>query len=346
MIAAEPFLASPICLRPKNLTFVADMESIFRYEVCHVLFANMRFLRENPQMRIQEVKQMRAILFLILIVVGGTGAVKGAVNVTQFHNHENRDGLYIDPAFTRTAAAALKRDTNFLGTVSGNIYAQPLYIEDGPGGKAMVITVTESNNVYALDAGNGSILWQRHVGQPVPRVNLPCGNIDPMGVTGTPVVDLPSRTLFFDAMTTPDGGTTKKHLIFALNVDTGTTNAGWPVDLNATVSFGTNVFNSTVQGERSALALAGGNVYSTYGGHAGDCGNYFGWLVGIPVDDPSTVNAWATSIRGGGSWSVGGLASDGVDLFMATGNTFGASTWGGGESVIRFSAGALFSGQT
>ena len=105
---------------------------------------------------------MRAILFLILIVVGGTGAVKGAVNVTQFHNHENRDGLYIDPAFTRTAAAALKRDTNFLGTVSGNIYAQPLYIEDGPGGKAMVITVTESNNVYALDAGNGSILWQRH----------------------------------------------------------------------------------------------------------------------------------------------------------------------------------------
>jgi hypothetical protein len=87
-------------------------------------------------------------------------------------------------------------------------------------------------------------------------------------------------------------------------------------------------------------------VYSTYGGHAGDCGNYFGWLVGIPVDDPSTVNAWATSIRGGGSWSVGGLASDGVDLFMATGNTFGASTWGGGESIIRFSNGAHFTGQT
>jgi PQQ enzyme repeat len=268
------------------------------------------------------------------------------VNVTQYHNHENRDGLYVDTAFTRAAAAALKRDTNFQGNVSGNIYAQPLYIEDGPGGRAMVITVTESNNVYALDAGDGSVIWQRHVGQPVPRANLPCGNIDPMGITGTPVVDLASRTLFFDAMTTPDGGTTKSHLIYALNVDAGTTNSGWPVDLNATVKFGTNVFNSTPQGQRSALAVLGGYVYSTYAGHAGDCGNYFGWLVGIPVQDPSTVVAWATSARGGGAWAVGGISSDGVDSFMATGNTFGTTNWGGGESIIRLTPGAIFSGQT
>src|SRR5215470_2391346 len=225
-------------------------------------------MRENPQMRIQDIKRKSAFLFFIFVAVGGIPALHGAVNVTQYHNHENRDGLYIDPAFTRSAAAAPKRDTNFLGNVSGNVYAQPLYIEDGPGGKAMVITVTESNNVYALDAANGTILWQRHVGQPVPRANFLCGNIDPMGITGTPVVDLPSRTLFFDAMTTPDGGSTKKHLIFALNVDTGAILSGWPVDLNAIVTFGTNIFNSAVQGERSALALSGGNVYSTYGGNA------------------------------------------------------------------------------
>jgi hypothetical protein len=303
-------------------------------------------VRENSRVRIQICKRAAVFLFLNFAVVGVNPALWGAVNVTQYHNHENRDGLYIDPAFTRAAATGLKRDTNFLGNVSGNIYAQPLYIEDGPGGKAMVITVTESNNVYSLDAANGSILWQQHVGQPVPKANFPCGNIDPMGITGTPVVDLLSRTLFFDAMTTPDGGTTKRHLIFALNVDTGTTNAGWPVDLNATVRFGTNAFNSTVQGERSALALLGGYVYSTYAGHAGDCGNYFGWLVGIPVSDPSTIHAWATSIRGGGAWAVGGIASDGVDPFVATGNTFGASTWGGGESIIHFTPGAAFSGQT
>src|ERR1051325_5105016 len=303
-------------------------------------------MRENPPVRIRVSKSTIAFLFLIFFAFPGACGLRGAVNVTQYHNHENRDGLYTDRAFTRTAAAALKRDPNFQGTVSGNVYAQPLYIEDGPDGKAMVITVTESNNVYALDAANGTVIWQTHVGQPVPRVNLPCGNIDPMGITGTPVVDLPSRTLFFDAMTTPDGGTSQLHLISALNVDTGATNAGWPVDLNATVRFGTNVFNSTPQGQRSALALLGGYVYSTYAGHAGDCGNYFGWLVGIPVNDPTTVLAWATSVRGGGAWGVGGISSDGVEPFMATGNTFGTTNWGGGESIIRFSPGAVFSGQT
>jgi len=295
---------------------------------------------------IRDSKWAGVFLFLIFCILSGASGIQGAVNVTQYHNHENRDGLYIDPAFTEAASSGLKRDTNFLGTVSGNIYAQPLYIEDGPDGKAMVITVTESNNVYALDAINGAVIWQTHVGQPVPKANLPCGNIDPMGITGTPVVDLATRTLFFDAMTTPDGGTTKKHLIYALNVDAGTTNAGWPVDLNATVRFGTNMFNSTPQGQRSALALLGGYVYSTYAGHAGDCGTYFGWIVGIPVSDPSTVQAWATSARGGGSWSVGGISSDGVNPFMATGNTFGASSWAGGESIIRFTPGAVFSNQT
>src|SRR5689334_3009931 len=94
--------------------------------------------------------------------------VRGALNVTEHHNHDTRDGLYLEPAFTPAAAAALKRDTNFNGTISGNVYAQPLYIEGGPGGRAMIIAVTESDNVYALDAANGSVIWQRNVGTPVP----------------------------------------------------------------------------------------------------------------------------------------------------------------------------------
>ena len=56
------------------------------------------------------------------------------VNVTQEHNHLSRDGLYIDPAFTPANAANLTRDLNFNGTISGNVYAQPLYIEGGPNG--------------------------------------------------------------------------------------------------------------------------------------------------------------------------------------------------------------------
>src|SRR5882762_9480410 len=63
----------------------------------------------------------------------------GKVNVTQFHNHDSRDGLYIDSAFTQSAAANLTRDLNFDGTIVGNVYAQPLYVDDGPGGRPTVI---------------------------------------------------------------------------------------------------------------------------------------------------------------------------------------------------------------
>src|SRR6266852_5138628 len=109
------------------------------------------------------------------------GGRAGSLNVPEHHNHPTRDGLYIDPAFTKASAAGLKRDTAFNGVIQGSVYAQPLYIEDGPGGKAMIIAVTESDNVYALDAADGSVIWQRNVGAPVPLSSLPCGNINPVG---------------------------------------------------------------------------------------------------------------------------------------------------------------------
>ncbi len=90
----------------------------------------------------------------------------------------------------------------------------------------------------------------------------------------------------------------------------------------------------------------GGIVYVPYGGHAGDCGTYHGWLVGVPLNNPANVMAWATGARGGGSWAVGGVASDGINPFIATGNTFGASVWSGGEAIIRFQPGPVFSGLT
>jgi len=120
------------------------------------------------------------------------------VNVTQEHNHLSRDGVYIDPAFTPANAANLTRDLNFNGTISGNVYAQPLYIEGGPNGP-MIVAVTESNNVYALNATTGAVIWQLNLG-PAVTSGLQCGNISPLGITATPVVDLASRSLFLDAM--------------------------------------------------------------------------------------------------------------------------------------------------
>jgi hypothetical protein len=283
----------------------------------------------------------RLAFTLVWSVLAGIGIEHvEAVDVAAHHNNLSRDGLYIDPGFTLPHSAGLKRDTNFSGNISGNVYAQPLYIENGPGKKAMVIVATEANNVYALDALNGSIVWSTNVGPPVSTTGvLPCGNILPVGISGTPVVDLASRSLFFNAMIKLPSPGTAKHFIFSLDVDTGALNPGWPLDVESKAKSGTNVFNSLPQGERGALAIVGANLFVPYGGLAGDCGIYHGWVVGMPLNDPTQVSAWATSARGGGAWSVGGLASDGVDVFVATGNTFGASAWGGGEAIIRFSRG-------
>jgi hypothetical protein len=261
------------------------------------------------------------------------------VNVTQEHNNLSRDGLYIDPAFTPSNAANLTRDLGFDGTIAGHVYAQPLYIEGGPNGP-IVIAVTESNNVYALHADTGTVIWSRtDIGTPAPS-GSPCpGNIIPVGITGTPVVDLASRSLFFDALIS---GNPNKHFIYSLNVDTGaTTNANWPVNVDNAVPG----FVSGIQEERGALALVNGIVYVSYSGWVGDCGPYHGWVVGVDINNPSNVMAWATDATGGGIWGHGGVASDGTNMFVVTGNTFTSpgDPWSGGEAIVRFNAGPVFS---
>src|SRR5436190_7570409 len=123
---------------------------------------------------------MKLIRLRSLIAFFGIVGLSGAegqvqVNVTQEHNNASRNGVYIDAAFTPSAAANLTRDLSFNGTISGNVYAQPLYIEGGSNGP-MIIAVTESNNIYALDAVAGTVIWQRNVGPPGTS-GLPCGNI-------------------------------------------------------------------------------------------------------------------------------------------------------------------------
>jgi hypothetical protein len=278
-----------------------------------------------------------------------TRSVAGAaqVNVTQFHNHDSRDGLYVDPAFTPSAAANLTRDLNFDGAIEGNVYAQPLYLDDGPGGRPTVIAATESNNVYALDAIDGSVIWERNVGPAVSADDLICTKFDPMGITGTPIIDLDSRALFLDAMITPDGGTTKKHFIFSLNVDSGDISPGWPVDVEATATYNGINFTAEIQQQRPALGIVGNILYVGYGSMR-DCSLWHGWLVGVPIDNPFSVTAWAAAgggARGGAIWGVGGVASDGTNPFVTTGNTVNTGgNWSGGEAVIRFQPGPIFSG--
>jgi len=277
--------------------------------------------------------------FIIILLWTALVPAGAQVNVTQKNNNLSRDGLYIDAAFTPGNATNLTRDLNFNGTISGNVHAQPLYIEGGPNGP-MVIVVTASNNVYALNATTGTVIWSRTDIGPAVTSGLPCGNENPVGIIGTPVVDLGSRSLFFDALIQ---GSPIKHFVFSLNVDTGATQTGWPVDLNAA-----NInFVSLAQEERGALALVNGIVYVPFSGYFGDCPTYNGTVVGVHIDNPSMVGGWATAAQGGGIWGHSGVASDGTNMFVITGNTFTnpGDQWMGGEAIVRLQAGPVFSGQ-
>ena len=277
----------------------------------------------------------------------GAGGQAAASSVLQYHYSANRNGVTVDPAFTAAGAAGLHVDSGFHATIQGAVYAQPLFIDGQGKAKDIVLVVTEKNWVYGLDAATGLSVWAVQVGTPMPNggSGVGCGNIFPLGITGTPVVDLGTRTMFFDAMTTPDNGKTAEHKVFALSIDDGTARAGWPIDANSSFKSGSISFDSSVQGERGALTLLNGELYVPYGGYYGDCGTYYGWVVGISLQDPTKMHAITTRARGGGIWAVGGPSTDGTSLFAATGNTFGATSFGDGDAVLRLAPGPTYTTQ-
>jgi len=100
------------------------------------------------------------------------------------------------------------------------------------------------------------------------------------------------------------------------------------------------------QSSRAALGIVGNVVYVPYGGRFGDCGSYHGRLVGVQMNNPAVVGSWATTVAAAGVWGPGGVANDGTNLFVTTGNGNTAVTWGGAEAVIRLQPGPVFSGST
>src|SRR5256885_292076 len=115
-----------------------------------------------------------------------TGAVgpAGQADWTTYH----RDGLRSGYAPGTPALGTLR--AAWTARLDGAVYGQPLVV------RGKVVAATENDTVYALAPDTGRVLWHRHLGTPQPRSGLGCGNIDPLGITGTPVYD-PSTGLVF-----------------------------------------------------------------------------------------------------------------------------------------------------
>jgi outer membrane protein assembly factor BamB len=272
----------------------------------------------------------------VLLAVSSGLAAPASESVIMYHNSLDRHGDYIVPGLTLSAAANMHMDKRFQAKVSGHIYAQPLFWKPSTGNDE-VIAATESNIVYALDAKTGATVWQTPLAKNARLTELPCGNIDPIGVTGTPVIDPQAGVLYLDALTT--SGKAVRHLLYALSLADGSIVAHWPLDVEAALKALGVKFSSAAQGERSALLFFGGYLYVNFGGNFGDCGTYHGTVIQVQTSTPSIVASWATRANGGGIWAQGGIAGDGKSLFLTTGNTFGATKWSDGEAIIRLQPG-------
>jgi outer membrane protein assembly factor BamB len=236
---------------------------------------------------------------------------------------------HLDSAHTGndTAEPAATTVTNrWNQALTGQIYAEPLVV----GSKVLV--ATEQNNVYALDASTGNALWSTALGAPVSQSSLPCGNINPVGITGTPVVDTASGLMYVVAsLASPN----LHYELYAINITNGA------VSWHETIAPAN--FNFIYQGQRGALALANGRVYIPFGGRAGDCGTYSGWVVGALASGPGSIISFSlpNGPAMGGIWTAGGLAVDGSgNIFATTGNTSCGSNcnpFDYGESVLKLS---------
>jgi hypothetical protein len=276
------------------------------------------------------------------------------VNVLTYHNDNSRNGANLNettltPANVNSAAFGKL----FSYSVDGYVFAQPLYVSGlnlaGQGTHNVIFVATEHNSVYAFDAdsntnGNGGLLWQVNLGPSAttPNPTLPFQAIQPeVGITGTPVIDLGSQTLFVDTFTWD--GTSYFHHVHALNLADGSDRvtpmlvaASVPGTGNGSTN-GVMNFQARQQLQRSALTLAGGVLYVCFAGFT-DTQNedpYHGWVLGF---NPTTLHllpnyVFCTTPNGtvpqfgsiagrGGVWmGGGGMAVDGNNnLYFATGD--------------------------
>jgi hypothetical protein len=266
-------------------------------------------------------------------------------SVLEYHSHHNRDGYFRDPALTATAAAGIAIDPSFVGTFTGNVWASPLYVEKGTGGKGTFYVATASNTLVALDETTGKATFTASTfGAPASQSGAGCGNVAPIGITGTPAIDLATRLIVFDAATADGNGNIATHTIYGVSIDDASTK--WSVDVSTLTDASGLAFSPQPQNQRGAVLIVNGIAYVVFGGHAGDCGTYHGWVVGVPLDGKG-AKAWATQVGGAGIWAVGGSASDGQSVFVATGNGIGGSntTWQESEGIFRLDPGPSFTGQ-
>jgi hypothetical protein len=291
--------------------------------------------------------------------------VDAQVSVLTHHNDNARTGQNL----AETVLTPENVNVNDFGrlfrySVDGAVYAQPLYVPDviipEVGARNVVYVATQHDSVYAFDADSADAanvpLWHASFIDPAEGIttipNADVGgspDIAPeIGITGTPVIDATTATLYVVSRTKEPGGYAQR--LHALDLATGAEKFGGPVTIAAEIPstgpdnlHGILSFNPLRENQRPGLLLHDGTVYIAWASH-GDAKPYHGWIIGydaMTLEQVTVFNATPDG-RAGGIWQSGaGLSTDADGhLYGATGNgTFDAATGGRdfGDSLLKLS---------
>jgi hypothetical protein len=286
-----------------------------------------------------------------------TVAVTDLAGVTTYHNNLARNGAntqeYALSPTTVTSSTFGKLNSC---PVDGAIYAQPLWISNltiSSTKRNVVFAATQHDSVYAFDADNpgspcaplwhanlvdsahGGVAGETSIPSGITGAPIASGDISPeMGVTGTPVIDPISNTLYVVSKSWVSSGPQFFQRLHALDLLTGNEKFSGPVSISATFpgtgdGGTTTTFLPGQQNQRPGLALVNGVVYIAWSSH-GDKTPYYGWVIGYNASNLSQVVVFndAPNVGQGGIWMSGGApaADSSNNLYLITGNaTFDAS---------------------
>ena len=297
----------------------------------------------------------RLLVVMLAVLPGMNAALCGAqTSVTTYHNDIGRTGQNLNETILTTSNVnATQFGKLFSQPVDGQIYAQPLYFSGLTiGGQThnVVFVATENDSVYAFDAdsnggANASPLWMASMltaahgaasgATAFPASELAADITPLVGITGTPVIDPSSNTLYVVSKTQEGGNAVQR--LHALDVTTGNEKFGGPVVITATVAgtgngsvSGQLTFDSMWENQRPGLLLVNGIVYIGFAAH-GDNGPWHGWILGYNATTLKQTGAYNASPNGigAGFWMSGaGLAADVLNpstkpygrMFVTSGN--------------------------
>jgi hypothetical protein len=313
----------------------------------------------------------RAILIcaaVMSVFAAGLNLCVGAeskMNVLTYHNDNARTGQNLNETILTPANVNVRTFGQlFVFPVDGYVYAQPLYMANvpipGKGTHNVVFVATEHNSVYAFDADsnagdNAEPLWQVSFIDPaagvttVPVSDFGLTDLPELGITGTPVIDSQSGTLFVVARfkIVKNDLASYEQRLYALDISTGAAKFGGPVVIDASVAgigddrneSGRVQFNPFRELQRSGLLLNNGVVYVAFAS-VGSIRPYHGWILGYDattLEQRSVFNV-TPDTYGGGIWMSGAAPAADAEgnIYCITGNGAFTADKGGTDFADSF----------